>query len=94
MGGLQSCVALGKTLENKKNKQQNVQTETGKSRSFLVALCKRSENQLKPAFWSHRLGVPPLYTSLFTVSEPEEPGQLSIDRSGESGRSSVQMAVG
>lgn len=41
---------LAKLLKKTKNKQQNVQIETSKSCSFLVALCKSSENQLKLAF--------------------------------------------
>lgn len=61
IGGLQSCAALGKTLENQKNKQQKVQTERGKSCSFLVALCKCSQNQPKPAFWCRPLWLSPLY---------------------------------
>lgn len=80
----------------KKNKKQtaNVQIESSKSCSFLVALCKCSENQVKLAFWEHQLCVSSLFTSLFPVFKLEELVQIPIDCSGESGCSSVQMAVG
>lgn len=82
------AVGGGKTKKPKKQRKRfKLETEKNKSTCFLAALCKVSENQLKPVSWDSSISAPVLESE--RIFEPPRLSSLpSIIRSG---RLSIQI---